>query len=201
MPFIPTPGVAQVNVRAEYLGIPVENVLHFFTGETPATPSVLVDLASNFAVSWSSNIMPFLSDQYIAKEVHVIDLTSSSGAVATDTTLAGSAGDLSGLALPGNIAFCVSLRTALRGRSFRGRIFYCGLVEPDVSGNDVAPARITTLVDGTNGIRTDMATAGFQQVIVSLVTGGVPRVEGEPTVVTTALAVRNIVSTQRRRLT
>lgn len=201
MPFIPTPGVAQVNVRAEYLGIPMENVMHFFTGETPATPSVLTDLAQNFALAWSTNIMPFLSDQYVAKEVHVIDLTSSSGATATDTTLAGSAGDLSGQALPGNIAFCVSLRTALRGRSFRGRVYYAGLVEPDVTGNLVAAARITTLVDGTNGIRTDMATAGFQQVVVSLRTGGAPRTEGEPTVITTALAVRSIVSTQRRRLT
>jgi hypothetical protein len=200
MPFIEAPGVAQCNIRAEYLGVPMENVLNFLTPEDPITPSLLVDIGASLAVSWSSNVLPFVVANYVVKEILVIDLSSQFGGTATDTSLAGSAGDVADNALPGNVVFCVSLRTAERGRSRRGRIFLSGLGEGQVTGNLVSPTVVTNLVNAIEGVRTDMLTAGYQMVIVSRQENNVPRTTALSTPVTTVLAVDSEVDTLRGRL-
>jgi hypothetical protein len=200
MPFIPAPGVAQVNIRARYLDIPMENVLSFTTGEDPATPSVLLDLVSQMASSWTANIMPNISNRYILTEIHARDLSIQAGAIATDTTVAGQAGAQAGAALPGNVAFCVSLRTGLAGRSFRGRTYFAGLTEPEVTENELNPIRAAAFVDGLDGVRLDLLSGGFQLVIVSRQFNNVPRTTAVSTPVSAVLSIDNIVDTQRRRL-
>jgi len=200
MPFIPASGVAEVNVRAEYLGIPIENVFHFLTTEDPITPSLLVDIGQVFSLSWSSNYLPFVVGDYVAKEVLVIDLSSQFGGTATDTSLAGSAGDIADNAMPGNVVFCVSLRTAERGRSRRGRKYLSGLGEGQVTGNLVSPTVAANLVAAIEGVRTDMLTNGYQMVVVSRQENNVPRTTALSTPVTTVVAVDNTVDTLRGRL-
>ena len=200
MPFQPVDATAQANIRAEYLGVPMENVLHFFTDESPITSSLLVDLNSNLALAWQTSVMPFLSNQYVMKEIYTVDLSVAAGAVATDTTLAGATGDLSANPLPGNVCFCVSLRTGIRGRSFRGRIYLSGLTEPDVTNNLVDGALVLNYVSGLDDLRTSMLGAGFPWVVVSRISGGVPRVSGVVTTISAVVAVDNRVDTQRRRL-
>lgn len=201
MPFVPANGVAQVNFRATYLGIPVENVINFDTGDGPIPPGDLAAIGALAAQSWFDNMLPELSDQYEMKEVHVRDLTSATAGIFTDTTIAGSNGANTGVALPGNIAFCVSLRTGFAGRSSRGRVYFPGLVEGDVTGNFLAGARALNLVIAVGQLRADMAASFWSMCIVSRVTAGVPRVSALVTNVITELAVTNRVSTQRRRLT
>lgn len=201
MPFIPVPGVAQAEIRATYLGIPMENVLHFTTGEDPATPQVLEDLAAQLASSWTANIMPHVNINYVLREIFVFDLSVQSGSMATDTTVLGEAGALNTTPLPGNVAFCVSLRTGLRGRSFRGRVYLAGLGEPDTTGNVLDATLAGQLVTGIDDVRADLLSGGFQLVIVSRRNGGVDRTTGIATPVSAVLAVDNHVKTQRRRLT
>jgi hypothetical protein len=200
MAFIPAPGVAQVEIRASYFGIFVENVFNFTTGEDPATESVLVDLAAQVASSWTANLMPELNISYTLREIFAFDLSVQSGAQATDTTVLGQAGGVNQAGMPGNVAFCVSKRTGLRGRSFRGRTYFVGLSEPDVASNILDATRAGNLVDGLEAFRSDLISAGFQMVIVSRASNGAPRVTAVSTPVVAVLAVDNRVDTQRRRL-
>jgi len=200
MPFIRVPGVAQVNIRADYLGVPMENVLCFTTGEDPATPQVLQQLTEGMSASWNTNMLPHLSSAYVLREYHTRDLSVENGSVWTDATAAGNTGVQAGAPLPGNIAFCISFRTGLAGRSHRGRIYIAGLTEPEVTGNLLAQLRVDGLVDGLNAVRADMFTLGFVHVIASRFHNNAPRAVGISTNVIATVAVDNRVDTQRGRL-
>lgn len=201
MAFIPVDGVASVEIRADHNDVPVENVLHFFTGESPATESILVDLAGQVASSWTANVMPLMVEDYTLREIHARDLTLEAGAQATDTTVLGQAGELVEPSMPGNVAFCVSLRTGIVGRSFRGRIYLAGQSESRVVKNVVDGTHVTALVAAIASVRADLQAVGFTMVIASRFHNGAPRLAGVATGVSAVLAVTNRVSTQRRRLT
>lgn len=199
--YTPFDGVAQVEFRARYHSVPVENVIHVYTPDGgPIPPSDLSLIAATAAQGWFDEILPLLSNSYVATEVFVRDLTIQNGNIATDTTIAGSVGGRVGNGLPGNIAFCVSLRTGVAGRSFRGRMYLVGLDEADVTQNVLSGAVATSLVAGVDNLRGVLASINYFLCIASRFSNGVQRTVGVFTPVTNVLAVDNRVDTQRRRL-
>jgi hypothetical protein len=201
MPFIPVPQTGQFNIRATYFGIEVENVLNFFHIGGPISPALLASGAAVLAAQWASGVMQNLSVSYILREIHAVDLSSASGAIATDTSEAGATGALLDTpGLPGNIAFCVSFRTAFRGRSFRGRTYLCGLTESRVTENLVPLSWANAVIEDFDNLSAAMTTEGWTLSVVSRFTGGAPRVEGIHTPVSNILFTDLRVDTQRRRL-
>lgn len=200
MAFIAVDDTAQFNIRADYLGIPIENVLNFKIQTGPITATNLATAAAALASEWVTNMMTNFTNGYVFREVHAVDLTDATGPIATETTGAGTSGGNSSDNEPGNVAFVVSLRTALRGRSFRGRTYMAGIRSSETTDNFLSPTRIASLVAGMESVMSVMDSAGWTLVIVSRFHNGIPRVTGVTEPVTTVLAVSNKVATQRRRL-
>lgn len=200
MPFVPVQNVMQTNVRYTLHGEQVENTLYWFA-ELGVSPSVLQLAAENLLQEWRDNIMTQLSVDLQLREVYAFDLSSSTGSVYTATGTGGPfPGGLNDPALPGNVAACLSFRTANRGRSFRGRIYLPGLTEPSVIGNNLNGIRAAGITAGFAVVSTVMASLGLAHVVVSRVSNGVPRTTGVATGVSSILFTDTSVDSQRRRL-
>jgi hypothetical protein len=114
------------------------------------------------------------------------------------------AGTGAGNPLPNEVAACVTLRTALAGKSYRGRNYFGGFIvgENDAAGAIVA-ALNTALVSFMTGTQTDMSTEGITLAVLSR-----PRYDPVSGALTYAGALNDVTSitardtkwdTQRRR--
>lgn len=104
--------------------------------------------------------------------------------------------------LPPQVALCVTLRTALAGRRFRGRTYLPGWASAANSATGTATAAVLTASVGfMNAIFTAMTTRGIPMGIVSMPapTATPPRPTGSVQAVTAILARDAIWDTQRRR--
>lgn len=87
-----------------------------------------------------------------------------------------------GKVLPPQVSLCITLRTALAGKSFRGRVFLPVWGDSALAADGTAVAAATTAgVSFINGVSTDMVASGLNLAVVSrkqlaatvLVSGGV----------------------------
>lgn len=198
MPFIVVPDVMQVNVRYNLHGQQLENVLNFNYGSigfSDAVPAIQEILETDF---WP-NVRGAMSQQLLHRECYFVDLNDPAGAVATTPPFPSPSGAITNEALPNAVAFCVTHRTAARGRSFRGRTYVPGLSEDEVASNALNDTGILNILNGFNNMRTSAETAGIPFVIVSRYENNLPRATGIDTPVEVSIARDNIVDTQRRR--
>lgn len=108
-----------------------------------------------------------------------------------------------------SIALVVTLRTAMSGKSYRGRCYLPGLTETEVqSGGQPTTIANTSAAAFLNAIRANLLTSNLRQSILSLprpadstTNPPTPQWDGANTEVTTAV-IRNTVQvgSQRRRL-
>lgn len=189
-PIFPT--AYQVETRGTLFGQLIENVWHVI-GPDPFDPTVAADVAATFQTGYA-NIYASLSQDIDLREIFVHNLN---GAVSGEATLAitpPAAGGIVEDGEPGNVAICISLRTALAGRSTRGRKYFSGLPVGDVTGNTV------------NTITVGAILVAINDLIAALLTNGTPMAIFSPTrllltQVSAATAVDFSVDSQRRRLT
>lgn len=102
--------------------------------------------------------------------------------------------------MPMNVTLAFKLSTGLAGRTHRGRTYWIGLAEAQVSGDFVAGATATAITNKLLNLRTALDAEGWDLVIVSKFLNGAVREEAEVTNVTAIGAVDTRVDTQRRRL-
>lgn len=103
--------------------------------------------------------------------------------------------------MPMSVTLAVKLTTGFAGRSRRGRHYWIGLAETQVTGDFVNTTTANAIRLQIETFRTTYSlTAGFSQVILSRVENGVPRVTGLATLVTGTALEDTRVDTQRRRL-
>jgi hypothetical protein len=172
------------------------NVLHVFTESTVVPDSSnAADMADALeAAHLSSNLDDFQVNDVTLAQVGVRNLNfANQPEILAPTTAAGiSTGD----PLPLMVSLCVTLRTALAGRSFRGRVYIPGWTEGanDTLGNPSAAAAAAALdfIDDFNG--------QLSTVIADMQLGVASRKLSEVNVVTTT-AMRDLIwDTQRRRV-
>lgn len=198
MPFIPVPGVTQVELVSSLNGQIVETVLHF-ENVTP-TPTSMTELAEALVGWWSSDLRPLVTSVMSLINVKCTDLTTANSPVVDYGTGLPLVGTASGDPSPNSIAMVITKRTALRGRNFRGRIYHCGFTDFQIAGNNVDPAVVTALVTAYNNTLNFTTLSGeWWQVVVSRYSNNAPRPEGVPTRIT-ALTTDGVVDSQRRRL-
>jgi len=89
---------------------------------------------------------------------------------------------------------CVSLRTGLAGRRFRGRKFFSGIPKANVADNTIDSALCDDIVNGVGTMMSALNANATPLSVVSFVGLTV-------TAVTAALCTDNFVDSQRRRLT
>jgi len=182
-------------------GQPIMNRFHVKVGATNPSAAECNAVAVAVANWWAGNVQDLVGDQLSLREVHAQSLAEVNGPQATFSTGLPAAGALTSPTLPGNVAFCVSLRSGLTGRSARGRWYWGGLTESQVSQNQVDGGTATSIVAAIDNLISTIEGIAALPVIVSYYSGGIVR-PGGPVyfVITDALAVDTTVDSQRGRL-
>jgi hypothetical protein len=207
MPFVPVVNTAEVELRYLWDGQQVENTLYFENRDAIDLTGML-DLTNALESWWNDNLAPITSDTVTLKEIVVTDLTTATAPSLVTPALVDSVGTHSINSLPNNVSLCVSFRTAARGRSFRGRNYFVGLCEDQVTANTVAGATVTALQDAYNLLSgAGTLAANWTWSVVSRFSGmggtprrPTPRTTGVITPITSALVVDPIIDSMRRRL-
>lgn len=200
MAFIPIPGCASVVIRATYFSNPVITVLHFTkTGGGNFTSGDCTALATVVATTWPFHVMPLFCESYALDDVKVTDQSSESGPSVTVAPGSPQIGGLTTAGLPGQVALVMTHRTALRGRSYRGRTYFSALVEPLVVGNQVDGAHMIALLTAWGNFMDETEVEGYTFVIASRYENNAPRTTGVATPVTTSAWRNGNVDSQRRR--
>lgn len=199
MAFVPIPDTAQVTILQTLHGEEVANVLHFTREGGYDLPS-LTDLASGARDNWKAFILPLQASDLVMDGVRARNMAVQDGFQVEVIAGAGNNGGVAGLSLPGNVAFCITHRTALIGRSRRGRTYLAGISKGQVTSNTIAAPVATDMVTAFNNFRIQMAQLGFAFVVASRFTGNQPRPFGVVTLVLQSTAVDLRVDSQRGRL-
>lgn len=111
-----------------------------------------------------------------------------------------SGGSASGDQVPLSVAVCVTLRTALRGRAYRGRSYIGGFVESQIAGNLWSNDAVDQALDIVSNIVDACSTTGWTIGVRSGQLNGVRREAAVVTPLTTHIVRSNIVTSQRRRV-
>lgn len=199
MPFVPVPNGIQANLRLSYDGQEVENVIGFRAPGDP-TPADLAAVAEGVEDWWMANIRSIVPATVVFREVYAVDLSTQDGGVFTASGSNGSAGTNAFAAMPNNVTLAVTLRTAQRGRSYRGRIYHIGLTEPQVTDNEVVPTIITLLSTAYAALLNAANFGGCELAVISRQLNNVPRLIGVATPVIDTVIADPVVDSQRRRL-
>lgn len=170
MPFVPVNNVAMLEIRQLLDAQQVENTLYFLN-ETGWTAGELLTLATNAAVWHSNNMLPLLSQSLTLHECFVTDLTTSTSGVAVFPVSPPGSGSVIEESMSNNVAACVSIRTAKRGRANRGRNFIAGIPTNVVTHNTLSTTFADAIVDAYATLRTTMAASQFEMVVVSRYSG------------------------------
>lgn len=207
MPFVPVANTALIEVVYEWDGQIVENTLYYKKTTTPG----LSDLAA-----LTDAVRAYIIDQLLPALTSAISLIRVVGTLldvvdglqvfsTTDLPAAGGGGS----GQPNNVTVCISLKTASRGRSARGRNYIPGLAQSYVTNSQISTTiqnAFETVWAGLIGIGGD---DGWQQVVVSRFSGftivdgkkvPTPRTAGVTHDVTSAQIVDRTTDSMRRRL-
>lgn len=199
MAFIPVPDTAEVRVEQTLHGEQVNNILHFARVGGWDGPS-LSSLAALVFGQWGNNVMAPLSSALELQQVVARDISVQDGEQLISPAGPAVPGGVSGPALPGNVAFCITHRTGLVGRSRRGRSYVAGLPEAAVTGNALSSASANALETAFNAVRAATNAQGYFFCVVSRYTNGAPRPAGITTPVIGSVARDLTVDSQRGRL-
>lgn len=198
-PFIPVTNVARIELVYEWGGEIVENVLHYKRASWSLAD---LGLLKEFFVGWFTDSMaPQLSDTLALQRIICTDLTTET-APRLDTTIAPpiNGGWTTSPSTPNNTAIVATFRTALRGRSYRGRMFIPGCVQEVQQESYLSPAAVTGLTTIVTSLRRFALGSLFADlVIVSYMSHGAWRTAGVATEVET-VGINSRLGTVRRRM-
>lgn len=199
MEYIPVPNTAQLDFIFNWDGQVCLNVLHYVKA-TPWTQTQLQELTTAAIVKYTAQFNTNNPTTLALNTVRATDLASENGPRyenGTNLPVIGSNGSPS---LPNNCAVVITKRTAMRGRSFRGRIYHMGLTEGSVTGNIVIAASLSAII-ARWATFLSLTITGDEPLmcVVSRYANKLPRSTGVATLVTN-LTSDGTIDSQRRRL-
>lgn len=200
MPFIPVPNTAQVELVYNWQGEICQNVIHYEKSAS-WTAAQLLELCALVKTAYVAGLHFRMSNQLSLIEIKATDLSTQTGPSVTYTTGLPDVGAKVSASLPNNVAIVITKRTALRGRSFRGRIYHPGLTEGDVTGNIVASGELASIIGNWTSLLTGNLSGPipYDMVVVSRQNNGAILTTGVTTPITN-LSSDGSVDSQRRRL-
>lgn len=164
MAFIPGDRGVRFAPIYDFSGEACQNTLWFYFAG--GVPEDLDALCEQFFVNWADGVMPHLSSAVKLAAVIAQDWTSQDGRVGAYFPEAPVVGGLGGACMANNTAFCFKLRTARRGRAYRGRFYIPGIPMSQVTDNNhVAETWIEAIIPGLiNAIIVDSPTPSIPVV-------------------------------------
>jgi hypothetical protein len=197
MAFQAAPSILQTTIEGRQDSQLTINDLFWFSSGA-ITPTSVNSLLTGLFNWVNTTLSPLLSRDLSFTRIRAVDLGSPIGLAQEQATTAVGGVDVE--AAPNNVAACVSLRTAQRGRSGRGRNFVPGIPNSVITLNTLDATFITDLLDAYSTLPgAGSFVSGWQLVVLSRVTGGVPRVAGIGIPVTDVTMVGNSVRSMRSR--
>jgi len=206
MPFVPVPDVARVKLEGRIDGQQTINDLTFRLAGGIALAD-LQSLVTNLVDWFTLTFAVDLSEDWSTVAVRGRDLSAALSFVA-DADASGTVGGTAGEAAPNNVSACVSFRTGLAGRSFRGRNYVPAVPNSMITLNTLDPSWMASirvsyglLLPGGGAL-----PGGWEWVVTSEFSGvdgsgnPIPRTTGIATAVTNTIFTDNTVDSQRRRL-
>lgn len=201
MPFVPVPATVKVSLFYTYNGVQCMNRLHVSTPASLPDASTCQTLATAFANWWLGNAQALVPPTCALRLVEAVSIAEQNGPSATFSSGLPAAGTHAINAMPGNVTLAVSLRTGLTGRSARGRWYWVGLAEDQVSENNVVAGTAASITAAMDNLLTTIVGLTSTPVIVSYRSNGVPRPGGPVKfIINDALLVDTRVDSQRGRL-
>lgn len=198
MAFIRLPLGIRVALEFDLAGKTVVNVYHVTT-EDPIVTVKLIDIALVFIDWWDNNLSTQMSQDILLFAATALNLNVENGEKITQPVTPVIPGTQPSDAVSNNVALVVGMKTDKTGRSFQGRSYLAGLGEPSVTNNHIEVAKAAAFGSSFVSLSGDLAVENADLVVASFQAGGVPRVEGVATKVTSYI-VNTRVDTQRRRL-
>jgi hypothetical protein len=203
MPFITVNDVAEVKLSSLMLGHNNLNTMYVDLNGTAAswTISMLTFLADYFEAWLTNTVAPLLSDDLSYRTIECTSLESANAPFVLRQLDPAIPGGINGTPVGNQRVLCVSFRTDLRGRNYRGRNYLSGIVESNLANpNNVTTVHAAAWVTAFEAIQNTLATEeGWTQCVVSRFLNKQPRAVGLATDVTT-YTVNTQLDTQRRRM-
>jgi len=203
MAFIPSPNIAQAELRGLVDSQRVENTLYFAKIAPPITPTDVDELSDVLDLWWRVGMLPCLPTGYGYRETYVMDLTSATSSTSTTAPASpvfGTRPTALGM-MPNSSTLSVSFRTASRGRSHRGRNYVAALSRNDVTGNEVGASLQAALIAAYEQLLPGGGIlSSWLWVVLSRYANNAPRPQGLSTTITSVMIVDNIIDSQSRRL-
>jgi len=200
MPFIPVPETVMVEVRMRLNLQSIEQTLYFQKGGGWDSASATT-LANDILLWWTTYYRVEISDDVTLVEIVVTDLdVVDSFQVTVPAPSPAPTGSNGDGAAPNNVAICISFRTDRRGRSYRGRNYVSGIPTNLILNSVVLPDFTDAILSAYQTLPFATTSSGGTWVIASRRNGGVARVIGVTTPVTSVVLVDSVVDSQRRRL-
>lgn len=199
MAFQPAPLVWGVELRFTQNNQEVENTL-YFRRTVPAAEEQAADLAAALSNWYAASLRPIQSNQVTLREIYVRDLGSNEFIDYTLTFISGNVGERTSPAMPNNVTLSVSFRTGIGGRTARGRNYFIGLTDNQVTNNNVEPSEATLIVAAYEDIIADVNSVELKWCVVSRYLNKTKRTEAVSRDVTAVALANTVVDSQRRRL-
>lgn len=200
MPYIPSVNTVQAELIYTWDGQFCETVLHYVPTVLGWTSVELAELGAALVALWNVNIKPSVAATLALTAVTLTDLNTQTGEVYNVASGLPIVGTNASPSLPNNVAIVLTKRTALRGRSYRGRIYHPGLTEGAVVNNNVPSPGIGTIIAGWNAfLSVTTSSHVWKMVVMSRYNANSPRVTATTTQVT-GLTSDGSIDSQRRRL-
>lgn len=200
MPFVPAPNIVELQFRQTFALQQTMNRIHVNV-LTPPTEAICQAIATAGAVWWTNNVDSIVTSQLALREVYTKSLHEENGPQASFSSGLPASGTVADDPLPNSVSIAASLRTGLTGRSARGRWFWQGLTESQVTGNVVVAGSLASIDAALTNLRSSIVALGYLWVVVSYITNNAPRVGGPVYfVVNDILFTDSVVDSQRNRL-
>lgn len=198
MAFIPVANTAMAELIFEHDGVRSENVMYFEHAD-PIDGVELLDLVDTVRAWWTANMKALMSDEYSLVLIRVSDISSQDGLGYESSEDLPVAGTYSAEALPANCTLSTKFITGQRGRSFRGRNYFVGLVGDEVETDLVKATFVSAILAAYEALLTAMDTTNWTWVVVSRYHNNAPRSSGITTPII-GVSCDRVVDSQRRRL-
>lgn len=198
MAYIRLPLGIRIAMEFNLAGKVVVNVYHVTTTD-PIVTVKLNEIAQVFIDWWTADLSTRVSEDIELFSVTALNLNVENGEKITIAVTPVVPGGEIAPAIANNVALVVSMKTDKTGRSFQGRTYLAGFSENAVTNNNISVAKASSVAGDYTELDADLDTVNANLVVGSFQAGGVPRVEGVATIITSFL-VNTRVDTQRRRL-
>jgi hypothetical protein len=173
------------------------NVYHIYS-ESPLDSVARLSLAAAFVDWWDDELKAEVSSTVSLERVTVQGLDAETDPMSEYTTGLPLQATSAAASAPNNCTFAVQWRTALSGRSYRGRTFHVGLTTTKYSSNLLTVPNQSTFTAAYGQLISDVTTEGYTLSVVSRYHNGTQRPSGIHTQIASVFVDRTLDSMRRR---